>query len=293
MGSLAMKVVLAVDGSECSRRAVEIARQMKCDENSEFHVISVVDFFEPFPFLEDEKKKQIASAKELVANTVAEVQSSQPNIKVSGDVLDGYVKQEILKVANDISADLIILGSHGRTGVAGFLLGSVSRAILHDAHCAVRIVRLHEKEATEAQSNVLIAMDESDYSKHALEHVLASSFPSGTKFRCITVLPEAGKSEEAQTKAKMWLQEGVNRLNDKFGADSASLVVLDGEPKIKILDAAREWPAGLIVMGSHGRKFMERLMLGSVAEAVAGNSPCSVEVAKMSEKKPAKAHIIV
>lgn len=290
-----MKVVLAVDGSECSRKAVEIACQMDCAANSEFHVVSVVDFFEPFPFLEDEKKKQISSAKERVAKTVEEIQQAHPNCKVSGDVLDGYTKQEILKAANDSSADLIILGSHGRQGVAGFLLGSTSRAVLHDAHCAVRIVRASEKEP--AQNSVLIAMDESEYSSHALDHVLASNCPSGTKFRCITVVPDAahaaGKGEEIKSKATTFLQKAVDRLNEKFGADSATLEIVDGDPKTKILDVAREWPASLIVMGSHGRKFMEKLMLGSVAEAVAANSPCSVEVAKMPAQQPAKAHVII
>src|SRR5215469_12445878 len=61
--------------------------------------------------------------------------------------------------------------------------------------------------------------------------------------------------------------------------------VVCGYPKASILDEAKEWGADLIVMGSHGRHGLKRLLLGSVAEAVALHSSCSVEVIKDQSEK--------
>jgi len=51
-----------------------------------------------------------------------------------------------------------------------------------------------------------------------------------------------------------------------------------GDPRAVILDAARAWPADLIVLGSHGRRGLDRFLMGSVAESVAIHAHCSVEV---------------
>lgn len=55
----------------------------------------------------------------------------------------------------------------------------------------------------------------------------------------------------------------------------------DADPPRAIIDAAREWPADLIVLGSHGRRGFERLLLGSVAESVVRHAPCSVDIVRM------------
>jgi nucleotide-binding universal stress UspA family protein len=55
----------------------------------------------------------------------------------------------------------------------------------------------------------------------------------------------------------------------------------DADPRHAIVEAAREWPADLIVIGSHGRKGLDRLFIGSVAESVARHAPCSVEIVRM------------
>jgi nucleotide-binding universal stress UspA family protein len=249
---------------------------MKCGGSTEFKIISVIDFFEPLPALQGEKQRQIKVAKELVDKTVKEIQEKHPECTVSGDLLNGYAKQEILKCAREWPADLIVVGSHGRTGVAEFVLGSISHEVLVEAPCAMRIVR-----ESKSQDNVLLAMDTSEYSKHALEHVLRSSFASGTKFKCVTVNDKNAAADDDKSKTQSWLEECVTKLNDKFGADSATYEMADGEPKKKIVELAASWPAGLVVLGSHGHNALDLLILGSVSEWVALHAPCSVEIARM------------
>jgi nucleotide-binding universal stress UspA family protein len=65
----------------------------------------------------------------------------------------------------------------------------------------------------------------------------------------------------------------------------ASGAVEQGDAKSKILDAANDWRADLIVLGSHGRKGLDRFLLGSVSEAVARHAHCSVEIVRIPKKR--------
>ena len=67
----------------------------------------------------------------------------------------------------------------------------------------------------------------------------------------------------------------------EFKGFHPSVLTPDAEPRHAIVDAAREWPADLIVIGSHGRKGLDRLLIGSVAESVVRHAPCSVHIVRM------------
>ena len=75
------------------------------------------------------------------------------------------------------------------------------------------------------------------------------------------------------------LVEGVAARLAKKGFQT-SLSTPDADPEHAIVDAARQWSADLIVLGSHGRRGMDRWLLGSVAESVARHAPCSVEIVR-------------
>ena len=66
----------------------------------------------------------------------------------------------------------------------------------------------------------------------------------------------------------------------EFRGFSPSVATPDADPKRAIVEAAREWPADLIVLGSHGRRGLDRLFLGSVAESVVRHAPCSVSIVR-------------
>lgn len=297
----AMKILIAIDGSDCSKDAIASTIHSKYPSGAEIRVISVVDFFEPLPALQDIKEKQIDEAKQLVEKTIDQLQKALANVKVSGSVLDGYATDEIVKEAQDWNADLIIAGSHGRTGVASLVLGSVSRALLVRSHCAVRIVR-SEKVSTNGDNNVLIAMDRSPSSSHTIDHVIATPWPLGTKFKCMTAVAKAPKhmvisptseqseriakyESEMQQQAQTFLDEQVNRLDQAYDQAIADPLVVLGDARESVLAEATDWPAHLIIVGSHGKRGLSRLMLGSVSEAVALHAPCSVEVTRLPSER--------
>ncbi len=152
--------------------------------------------------------------------------------------------------------------------------------------------------------NILVAIDDSTFSDAAITSVIERTWPEGSKFKLLSVVepfhPEyAGwhtnympVAVEAQKElveaAKTLVNEKVKQLTEAFGRQSVLAEVREGYVTDTILEAAKEWPADLIVVGSHGRTGITRLLLGSVSEAVVSQAPCSVEIVKMP-KKHAKA----
>jgi nucleotide-binding universal stress UspA family protein len=148
---------------------------------------------------------------------------------------------------------------------------------------------------------ILIAIDESEHSKAALDAVLSRPWPEKTEFRVVTVVEpfhpeaagwqtnyvplaiEAQKSQMAQ--ADKLVHDAALALKQKFGEDIVSVDVIEGYVKERIWEVAETWPATMIVVGSHGRRGLRRFLLGSVSEAIAKHAHCSVEIIKMENEK--------
>jgi nucleotide-binding universal stress UspA family protein len=303
-----MNILVATDTSACSQAAIESVMAMGYGSGTEIKAITVVDLFEPLLAIHQEKAME--QARQYIASVVDKVKAALPQTKVSGGVVIGYADQMIIQTAHEFKANLIVMGSHGRTGLTRFLWGSISRAVMLDSPCSVRIVR-HVDTDKIANNHVLIALDESQNSidsAYILQHVLESSWTEGTKFKCISVVSEeykyiffdpalasglAGHREDILSNAASSLRQRVNRLNLAFGEGSASYEVLEGDARVRILEQAKEWNAAVIVMGTHGRKGVEEILLGSVADAVSSHAPSSVEIVRHQAKQPAKMHVII
>jgi nucleotide-binding universal stress UspA family protein len=148
---------------------------------------------------------------------------------------------------------------------------------------------------------VLLAIDESKFSQAAAQAVIERVLPKDTEVRVLHVVtpisPVVGEMgtgitdtsawEQAQlTQAKTLVDEVAQRL--RAARLNVSTVVEEGDPKTKIIDHAAYWHADLIVLGSHGRKGIDRFLLGSVSEAVARHAPCSVEIVRF----PAQTEVV-
>ncbi len=144
---------------------------------------------------------------------------------------------------------------------------------------------------------VLIALEESECSRRALESVKERSWPEDSQFRIINVYepmpaygaemysPRAAESmmaaeAEMMKMKKTKLKETITDLKENVPSCPVSGAILTGDIRTSILDEAKNWGADLIVLGSHGRKGLSKLFLGSVAEGVAGHADCSVEIVK-------------
>ena len=149
-----MKILLAVDGSECSDAAVEEIANRPWPRGSEVQVISVLHLpFEPSPEvwgLPDSyyfklEKSGHEMAESVVNRAVSRLRESDAEretpLTLTSEVIVGRPAETIIETAKKWGADLIALGSHGRRGFTRFLLGSVSYAVGSHAPCSVEIVR--------------------------------------------------------------------------------------------------------------------------------------------------------
>jgi nucleotide-binding universal stress UspA family protein len=145
-----MKILLAVDGSVSSDRAVEMVVTRPWPAGTEIEILSVAHTRMPWipePTLAltaahetalDDQRQLARAHVESVGRRIA---SATSGIEVSAKVVDGSPEGMILAEAEHWGADLIVMGSHGRGAVKRLLLGSVSTAVALHAHCSVEIVR--------------------------------------------------------------------------------------------------------------------------------------------------------
>ncbi len=135
---------------------------------------------------------------------------------------------------------------------------------------------------------LLLAIDDSKFSEAATQAVIAQYQPQGTEVKVLNVVDlaipiptsDAAAFRQESLKHGQELVQRAESLLSKAGYKTQTAVE-EGDPKAKIIDQAMQWKAEIIVMGSHGRKGVERFLMGSVAEAVSRHATCSVEIVRI------------
>jgi nucleotide-binding universal stress UspA family protein len=142
---------------------------------------------------------------------------------------------------------------------------------------------------------VLLAIDDSKYSNAAIQAVIAQAHSKDTEVRVLHVVEapsllvarEMGGYDQAleamwdeETKQAQALVSKTAETLRSHGIE-VTTAVQQGDPKSMIIDASEEWHADLIVVGSHGRKALDRFLMGSVSEAIARHARCSVEIVRI------------
>jgi nucleotide-binding universal stress UspA family protein len=302
-----MKVLIALDATpSCGQIVTNVAARL-WPAGTVFLLLHVLD---PFPFTKAPlllQRAKEAAEKEL---TEAGRRLCGGGWGVEARVIFGHARREIARAASSWKADLVVVGSNEAGTLVRVLLGSTARAVLHQVRCSVEVVRPSEEEQQAMQDRgmkVLVATDGSEYSLIALKSVASRPWPEGTQFKVLSIpepfLPPGSRSfpefglEEIQSlntaalkDAKRHADAGAELLH-KAGLQASTETPLpyDSEAR-EIVKEAERWQARMVVVGSHGRRGFDRLMLGSVSENVALHAPCSVEVIRglLSEKAKSK-----
>ena len=306
-----MKILLPVDGSEYSFAAVEEAARTPWPEGSVVKIISAAEVpmaATPWampvptgPYEEWERmfeERAVANITEAMAR-FGEIAGAQT--EVTAKTLKGDPKDAILDEAERWKPDLIILGTHGYNALKRLWLGSVSRAVATNAKCSVEIVRRREpREPSGRTLEILLAVDGSESSDAAIEEIADRPWPRGSKVHIISVihLPFTPTSEtgtlpdsyyfqlekEGWEHAESAVNRAVSRLRESRLKGEVPLTltseVITGHAEEMIIEAAKTWDADLVVLGSHGYRGFQRILLGSVSQAVASHAPCSVEIVR-------------
>jgi nucleotide-binding universal stress UspA family protein len=319
-----MKILIGYDGSECANAALDDLMHAGLPSDGEVQILSVGEVWLPPPppsayeiieqareaksqaDLERNYAKGCNAAKEalvLAERARDRVQTNFPNWKVTADSSCGSAAWELVSKADHWKPDLIVVGSHGRTALGRFVLGSVSQRVLTEALGSVRIARGRVEEPN-SPVRIVVGTDGSPASEEALRAVAARNWPPLSEVMVVLVddplapeflgklIPPLGETiEEDRREEKEWVERISERSIQllRAAAIKVSCVVKEGDPKRELCKAAEEWGADCIFVGSTGfSNRFERFILGSVSAAVAARAHCSVEVVRRSSRSDAR-----
>ena len=309
-----MRVLIAYDGSECANGAIQDLRRAGLPADASAFVLSVAELFvdvsaQPGSDEAGSASKIVRQARKLAREAIAEardtaslgakrVASLFPGWRVESGAVADSPHAAVVAKAEEWAADLVVVGSHGRSALGRLVMGSVSRKLITYAPCSVRVGRCDDMLAApiplaDDPPRLLLAVDGSPDSALAVEAVRVRPWPRGTEVRVVTSvdlklltslvasgvdLVPASKEDDTESFVHRRLQSVCKELAD--AGLQAIPAVLDGDPKQSLVAAAERWAIDCIFIGAKGHGRLSRFLLGSVSSTVAARAHCSVEVVR-------------
>jgi nucleotide-binding universal stress UspA family protein len=288
------RILCATDLSEASEPAWHVARQLGRTCQAPLVLLHVMPpllwpaegYVDPGAYtrLVEEARGGIRARLEAVVASEGE-----PPPAVEARLEDGPPAQRILDVAGESGADLVVVGTHGRTGLPRLLLGSVADRVLRQAECPVLTVRAQpsgEPGRPAPWTRILYATDFSPTAEAAWPwvRVLAEATGARVDLLHVTLSPAADPRLPAEALVQMARTleaEGrvrAERFLERGGLERkrVSIVLGRGIVADQIVHRAADRAADLVVLGTHGWSGLLRWMLGSVAHRVVQTAPCPV-----------------
>lgn len=296
------KMLVPLDVSELSAVSFPYARELAARLDLEIILLHVQSPGEQgeIPRLQDDIRHRAEIVKRQ-AEEVRERIGIKPGgkaIQVRGEVATGSPAEEIIRSATENNVDLILMATHGRSGIKRLVLGSVAEKVLRTSNVPVWLVRPGAPEEVVNYQwpgkTILVPLDGSELAEAVLPHVEVLAKQRGTEQVEVILLRVYGRAlpppvseytavvpaeymqmetDRRKQIAGRYLAEIENQLRDK-GLMVRS-VVLEGRPAEQIIDYANAYPGNLIVMSTHARSGLRRAARGSVAADILqkANSP--------------------
>jgi nucleotide-binding universal stress UspA family protein len=284
------KILCAVDFSPTSDEALRVAARLATQRGSEL-VLAHAWHLAPtsFPGEYSYPAELIAAlaedAKLGLAENVVRARALGATT-ISSHLLEGPPWQKVVELAEELAGvELIVLGTHGRTGLARVVMGSVAEMVVRHGPCSVLAV---PDGGAQPFRRVLVAIDFSETSRRALE--LAAELAPGSALTLLHVVepPQRYAVEPYVIDPDRRLVERSRTLLAKWAADVAARHTLTADTQLRMGRASAELrlvldapePFDLVAMGSHGRTGLRRMLLGSVAEKTMRHARRAVLVAR-------------
>ena len=269
------RFLVASDGSEYSAGAIREALRMAQKCGARVRVISVIagGNAELYAMGEQLVAQELNKARQHLDDVARQAAAS--GVACETEVVQaGHIHEEIVSQADHMQADLIIIGRRGQRGLARVMLGDVTARVIGHAHCNVLVV---PRVAQITGRHFIITTDGSRFSDTAAATAGSLAKLCNTPATVVSV-HSPSHSEERRLEA----QRAVNRITSFLQKEGISTTgqLLEGRSDDKIVAAATAQHADLIVVGSHGRTGLERVLLGSVAERVLNLTTSAVLVVR-------------
>lgn len=290
-----MRVLIATDGSQPSEVALELAASIVWPPDSVIRLVSVIEPVEAVlsgawapsiaEDIEEQADELLASADVVLEHAARELSAS--GTQVEREVMRGRAASCIVEDARRFGADLIIIGSRGHGGISSMLLGSVSAEVADHSACPVLVARLPRL------TRVVLGTDGSEYAQAAEDWlrrwpIFAHSAIEVTSVAFLGMPWTSGLALSAYAGGEEYAESGRQIMDDhrriaevsaerlRAAGLRASARVAEGDAAHELIRVAHDDQADLVVVGTHGRTGLARLIMGSVARNVMLHAPCSV-----------------
>jgi nucleotide-binding universal stress UspA family protein len=278
------RILVPLDGSKIAENVLPYARFLAAKLEIPTELISVVEMpvsanAEKVLYLESLIERAVATSQEYLARVAKTFAAGNIHIRVE----KGNPEEVILANAEADAATLIAMGTHGRSGLSRWLLGSIAEKIVREAKTPVFLVRAKEHADTAAQAkldSIIVPLDGSKTAENVLPH--AAQLATALKVKIVLLqafnvkeiiysyadyFPDVDELQRTSRSAAAGYLEKKKRELEKAGLDVLT-VISEGEAAETIIELAQGSPQSLIVMCTHGRTGVRRWMLGSITEKV-------------------------
>lgn len=284
------RLLLCSDGSEFSEGAIREAIDLAKRCGSKLVAMSVI---ESNPELAAMAPKLMEKSEKAAREHLAAVQERARKEGIDCETVvhegeDSY--QYVVEEAEKNKSTMIVMGRRGRKGLKRLMMGSTTARVIGHAPCSVMVV---PRAADVEFKSIVVATDGSKYSASAGSEAIGIAKRNGSRLTAIAVVPAelamptdvdfAVLQRERLADQEMSVAEknakAVKEAAKTEGVD-AQAFVMNGKPADAIIESAKDAGADLIVLGSHGRTGLDKLLMGSVAERVIVLASCAVLVVK-------------
>ncbi len=280
-------VLVPTDFSRCADQALYQAADLASQAGATLHLLHV----STPPGVPTENPEAAGQTEDLVQWLREEVRV--PDLEIVRSERRGFAPApEILAYAEEIDADIIAMGTHGRRGLGAVLIGSVAAEVVRRARCPVVTVREQaEARLLSTMQDILVPVDFSDFSRRALRKaaILADTVDATLQLLHVVDAPlhpsfyAAGVRGplEADSDLAERCRLELTRLAASAAPECKTMLhVREGHPAEVICDYAQNRACDLIFIATHGLTGLQRFLLGSVTEKVVTHAPCPVFVVK-------------
>ena len=295
------KILVPIDFSKMSIQAIETAKRLGQRFGAAIHLAHVHHWQYPADFVgpvlssgflpesfHENRNRQLAEELKSIARKAGLSPRDQTHLRTGASVF-----HEICRLAQEIPADLIVMPTHGYTGLKHMFLGSTAERIVQHAPCPVFVVRQVGKRTAEkkfACKKILVPVDFSSCSQKGLQYAIGFANELGAEIVLLhatylgyiysaegTALYDIpGLQEAARKNAERQMRKLVRAV--KFGQVKFEKVFTEASPVLDICDFAKDHDVDLIITSTHGLTGFEHVLIGSIAEKVVRHAPCSVLV---------------